>query len=226
MSANWSVLEHNLHYQFSDRGYLELALTHRSADGANNERLEFLGDAVLGAVVAEFLYRQFPQADEGDLSRMRAQLVCAESLAGIARRLELGAHLALGAGEMKSGGRRRDSILGDAVEALIGAIYLDAGVEQASRCIALWFQRELERVVVGEPRKDAKTSLQEWLQRRGKPVPNYQLAGTEGEAHQRRFTVSCQIEAVADEFRATASSRRKAEQLVAEKLLAAIEEIS
>lgn len=225
MSAHRSLLEQRLQYQFADQALLGLALTHRSAEGANNERLEFLGDAVLGAVVAEFLYRQFQAGREGDLSRMRAQVVCAESLADIARRLDLGAHIELGPGEMKSGGRRRDSILGDTVEALIGAVYLDAGLSKATDCILLWFRPDLERAVLGAPPKDAKTRLQEWLQQRGKTVPDYRLVATEGEPHQRLFTVSCQIAAVADEKSATASSRRKSEQLVAGQLLAAIEEI-
>lgn len=214
-----SKLEAILGHSFVDSDLLDMALTHRSATQANNERLEFLGDAILGAEVADFLYRQFPFAREGELSRMRSKIVRAESLASVARRLNLGDYLALGPGETKSGGHRRASILGDAVEALIGAVFLDGGSQTAKESVLRWFADELSAASLSEPVKDAKTQLQEWLQQRSKPLPHYQLVEVGGQAHQRVFTVSCRIDEVANDMSASASSRRKAEQLVAELLL-------
>jgi len=219
-------LQDRLQYQFSDQQLLTLALSHRSCGSDNNERLEFLGDAVLGMTISSFLFQHFPEAREGDLSRIRSQIVRAESLAKIARKLKLGSELLLGPGEMKSGGHRRDSILGDTVEALIGAVYLDAGIVAAETCIRNWFSDSLDAVTLDMPVKDAKTSLQEWLQARGKPLPEYQVVKTEGEDHSRLYTMSCKIAAVDAAAQATASSRRKAEQLVAEKLLQELEKNS
>lgn len=222
--SNVRQLQERLHHQFSDQQLLTTALSHRSRGNDNNERLEFLGDAVLGLTVSEHLYATFPDAREGDLSRMRSQIVRAESLALVAKGLELGPELLLGPGEMKSGGHRRDSILGDTVEALIGAVYLDAGLEVARNCIFQWFSALLDAASDAQPTKDAKTSLQEWLQQRGKPVPNYQLTHTGGEAHSRLFTVSCKIDPLPQDYTATASSRRKAEQLVAQQILNDLEQ--
>ncbi|MDG1165158.1 MAG: ribonuclease III [Porticoccaceae bacterium] len=224
MASNVRLLQERLQYQFSDKELLSLALSHRSCGSRNNERLEFLGDSILGVTVTDFLYHQFPQAREGDLSRMRSHIVRAESLAQVAKNLELGPELSLGPGEMKSGGQRRDSILGDTVEALIGAVYLDSGIDKARRCIGIWFAELLDAASDVQPIKDAKTTLQEWLQQRSKPVPEYELVNTGGEAHSRLFTVSCKIDAVDKTVSATASSRRKAEQLVAEQLLAELEQ--
>ena len=154
---------------------LTLALSHRSCGSNNNERLEFLGDSILGLTITDILYRDFPKAREGELSRMRSHIVRAESLAVVAKTLELGSELLLGPGEMKSGGHRRDSILGDTVEALIGAVYLDSGMDAARDCIVLWFKDLLAEALEVQPIKDPKTSLQEWLQQRGKPVPDYRL---------------------------------------------------
>ena len=222
--SNARQLQQRLQYEFSDQQLLTLALSHRSCGSKNNERLEFLGDSVLGATVSDFLFRQFPDAREGDLSRMRSQIVRAESLAQVARDLELGPELLLGPGEMKTGGQRRDSILGDTVEALIGAVYVDRGMDAAKACIGIWFASLLSAASDAEPVKDPKTALQEWLQRRGKPVPEYQLTHTGGEAHSRLFTVSCRIPMLDKDYTATASSRCKAEQLVAEKLLNELEQ--
>lgn len=224
MASNVRQLEERLQYQFRDPELLSLALSHRSCGSSNNERLEFLGDSILGVTVTDFLYHQFPQAREGDLSRMRSQIVRAESLAQVAKKLQLGPELSLGPGEMKSGGQRRDSILGDTVEALIGAVYLDTGIDAARGAVNNWFKELLAAASDAQPAKDAKTALQEWLQQRSKPVPQYELVNTGGEAHSRLFTVSCKIDQVDKTISATASSRRKAEQLVAEQLLSELEQ--
>ena len=216
-------LQQRLGYQFIDPDLLTLALSHRSVAAENNERLEFLGDSILGLVVTDFLYREFPQAREGDLSRMRSHIVRGESLAEVAKQLALGPDLLLGSGEMKSGGHRRDSILGDTVEALIGAVYLDRGIEAAREIVTAWFKSFFDSALQAQPVKDAKTALQEWLQHRNKPLPDYQLVSTGGEAHSRLFTVSCKIAAVEAAMTATASSRRRAEQMVAEQLLEEVE---
>ena len=223
MASNAQQLQDRLQYQFSDQTLLTLALSHRSCGSKNNERLEFLGDAVLGLTVSNFLFQRFPEAREGDLSRIRSQIVRAESLAEVARSLDLGPELLLGQGEMKSGGHRRDSILGDTVEALIGAIYLDKGMAAAEQSIVNWFADMLNAVTLDTPVKDAKTALQEWLQARGKPLPEYLVVKTQGEDHSRLFTISCKIANIESAAEATASSRRKAEQLVAEQLLEQLE---
>ena len=218
------LLQERLNYVFSDQNLLVLALTHRSYGSQNNERLEFLGDAVLGSIIANYLYRHCPQLREGEMSRMRAQIVRAESLAGVARRLDLGRCLLLGPGEMKAGGVKRDSILGDTVEAIIGAVYIDSGLDSCSDCVLRWFEKELIRVLYEYPSKDSKTQLQEWLQKRGQPLPCYRLMETVGEAHRRLFTVECVLSSIDIEAKASASSVKKAEQIVAEKLLIEIGE--
>lgn len=223
MTANVQQLQKCLQYQFKDQALLTLALTHRSCGSRNNERLEFLGDSVLGVTVTEILYRKFPTAREGELSRLRSQIVRAEALADVAKALELSAHLHLGSGELKSGGHRRDSILGDTVEALIGAIYLESGLNAAQKAITNWFKIHLDMASLDQPAKDPKTRLQEWLQQRGEPLPEYNLVKTGGEAHSRIFTVSCRITLLNDEATASASSRRKAEQQAAQQLLASLE---
>lgn len=223
MASNAQQLQDRLKYQFSDQTLLTLALSHRSCGSKNNERLEFLGDAVLGLTVSNFLFQRFPEAREGDLSRIRSQIVRAESLAEVARSLDLGPELLLGQGEMKSGGHRRDSILGDTVEALIGAIYLDKGMSAAEQSVVNWFTDKLNAVTLDTPVKDPKTALQEWLQARGKPLPEYVVVKTQGEDHSRLFTISCKIANIESAAEATASSRRKAEQLVAEQLLKQLE---
>jgi len=225
VASNAKQLQDRLQYQFSDPQLLTLALSHRSCGSNNNERLEFLGDAVLGMAISSFLFKRFPEAREGDLSRIRSQIVRAESLAEIARELDLGPELLLGPGEMKSGGHRRDSILGDTVEALLGAVFLDQGLVAVEACIQNWFSASLNTLTLDTPVKDAKTALQEWLQARGKPLPEYLVVKTEGEDHSRLFTMSCTIDAVEETAQATASSRRKAEQLVAEKLVKKLENI-
>lgn len=222
-AKNFQQLQQRLQYEFANLELLELALSHRSSGRHNNERLEFLGDSVLSLVITDFLYHRFPEVREGDLSRMRASLVRAESLSEVAKTLELGNEILLGQGEMKSGGHRRDSILGDTVEALIGAVYLDSDIDSARTCILRWFAGLLIAIEEVKPVKDAKTSLQEFLQQRGHSLPEYRVIDTGGEAHNRQFTVSCKIDLLDREFTATATSRRKAEQLVAEKFLATLE---
>jgi len=223
VSETLEQLQRRLEYTFTDPALLILALTHRSCGSHNNERLEFLGDAVLGLIMADFLSTKFAQVREGELSRMRSHMVCAESLAKVAKQLQLGRDLLLGPGEMKSGAHRRDSILGDTVEAIIGAVYVDAGFQQATDCVLRWFKPLLELAEQIRPTKDAKTSLQEFLQQRGQPLPDYKVIEAGGEPHKRLYTVSCRVNLLDQEYSATASSRRKAEQLVAEQFLALID---
>jgi ribonuclease-3 len=207
-----------LTYHFSDSSLATLALTHRSAGKPNNERMEFLGDALLGAIVAEMLYETHPKASEGEMSRLRAQLVNGQALAEMARELELGDRLKLGSGELKSGGFRRDSILADAFEALVAAVYLDGGFEACRNTVRGLFADR----VTALPRssKDAKTRLQEWLQAEGWPLPQYELVGTEGEDHARIFDVNCVVmEPMAVTAAGRGSSRRLAEQDAAEMVL-------
>lgn len=205
------------HY-FRDPSLAILALTHRSAGKPNNERMEFLGDALLGAIVAEMLYETHPKASEGEMSRLRAQLVNGQALAEMARELELGDRLKLGSGELKSGGFRRDSILADAFEALVAAVYLDGGFEACRNTVRGLFADR----VTALPRssKDPKTRLQEWLQAEGWPLPHYDLVGTEGEDHARIFDVNCVVmEPMAITATGRGSSRRLAEQDAAETVL-------
>ena len=223
MVSNITQLQRRLGYVFNDPTLLSLALSHRSFASANNERMEFLGDAILGLVVTDYLYQQFPDAREGELSRMRSHIVRGESLAEVAKQLELGSDILLGPGEMKSGGHRRDSILGDTVEALLGAVYLDKGIDASRDRIFDWFKSLFDSALEVKPLKDSKTTLQEWLQQRGKSLPDYKLVDTGGEAHSRLFTVSCKIDAVGQEMTAIATSRRRAEQMVAEQLLTELE---
>ncbi|WP_194755807.1 ribonuclease III [Aliidiomarina indica] len=208
-------LERRIGYSFNDIGYLQQALTHRSASNAHYERLEFLGDSILSVVIAEALYHQFPKAAEGDLSRMRATLVCGPMLAKIARQFDLGEFLILGPGEMKSGGHRRESILSDTVEAIIGAIFLDSNMETAQEMVRQWFQPRLKDIQPGDNQKDPKTRLQEFLQGRQCALPVYEVERTEGQAHNQKFTVRCSIELLDEPVLATGTSRRKAEQAAA-----------
>lgn len=210
----------DLGYTFGNPGLLESALTHRSmGSGHNNERLEFLGDAVLSFIVAGELYRRFPHCDEGTLSRLRALLVKGETLAVVARELHLGEYLLLGSGELKSGGRRRDSILADALEALIGAIYLDSGIDTVTDIVLRLFEHRLVEVSPEGALKDPKTRLQELLQASHQPLPVYTVLAIEGEAHARLFTVGCDVEGIPEQILATAASRRKAEQEAAQRVL-------
>ena len=210
-------------YECGDRKLLEAALTHRSAGGAHNERLEFLGDAVLNCVVAMLVFREFGDADEGDLSRFRATLVSGESLATIAGELGVGDRLHLGSGELKSGGFRRKSILADAFEALIGAIYLDGGFAAAAASVERIFAPRLGNLPSATELKDPKTRLQEALQARGLPIPAYQIESISGQAHHQVFRVSCSSQALGLSALGEGQSRRSAEQAAAKQLLTQID---
>ncbi|MDS4029698.1 MAG: ribonuclease III [Candidatus Contendobacter sp.] len=206
-----------LNYAFRQPGLLEEALTHRSAAPRHNERLEFLGDALLNLVIAEYLFQCYPQASEGELSRLRATLVKGEALAELARGLKLGEELRLGQGELRSGGPQRESILADALEAIFGAVYLDGGLDACRALILRLYQDDLVGLASASELRDPKTRLQEYLQARQQPLPIYSVLEIHGEPHAQTFTVEC---AVADR-RAVAmgSSRRKAEQDAARRLL-------
>lgn len=208
---------------FRDPGLLERALTHRSAALLHNERLEFLGDALVGAIVAEALYERWPKAAEGELTRARAELVRESSLAALARRLDLGQRILLGPGEMKSGGHRRDSILADALEAVIAAIYLDAGFEACRAAVLPWFAEAIDALPpLHKLGKDAKTRLQEWLQGRQLALPVYTLLAETGEDHAKSFRVECALSEPDVRREGEAASRRAAEQLAAEAVLRVI----
>ena len=206
-------------HAFVDQGLLAQALTHRSAGAPHNERLEFLGDSVVNFLVAEALFQRWPKADEGALTRARAELVREAALATIARQLELGARLTMGPGEMKSGGHRRDSILADAVEAVVAAIYLDAGFEACRRVVLPWFEESLAALPVGRPEKDAKTRLQEWLQARQRPLPLYDLVSESGDDHAKQFLVRCSTQDPPLTAEGEGTSRRIAEQAAAAALI-------
>lgn len=202
------------------------ALTHRSARPDHNERLEFLGDAVLGMVMAEELFRRFPAADEGDLSRLRARLVSSAPLAQVGAALGIGRVLRLGSGELRSGGFRRESILADATEALFGAVYVDEGLEAARALILRLYAGQLEGLRTDAGLKDAKTRLQELLQGRGEPLPEYVLDGAEGEPHEQVFSVRCEVRLADDaplQASGSGSTRRRAEQQAAEGVLRQLE---
>ncbi|GAB3103119.1 ribonuclease III [Lysobacter terrae] len=207
-------------HSFDKQDLLTQALTHRSAGALNNERLEFLGDALVNLIVAEALFQHWPNADEGALTRARAELVRESALAVIARQLDLGAKLILGPGEMKSGGHRRDSILADALEAVVAAIYLDADFDACRAAVLPWFESAMAALPpphkVG---KDAKTRLQEWLQGKQKPLPVYALISESGEEHAKTFHVTCTLQSPALTTEGAGGSRRAAEQIAAEAAL-------
>jgi ribonuclease-3 len=212
-------LQRALGHSFQDDSLLTLALTHRSAGRRNNERLEFLGDSIVNHVIAEAIFQRFPSAREGDMSRLRAALVRGDTLAKLARELELGDHLVLGPGERKSGGHRRDSILADTLEALAGAILLDGGIEQCRACVLAWFGERLDDMTLESAGKDPKTRLQEFLQGRGYPLPDYQLLQVQGDDHDQQFHVACRLQKPALVAEGGGSSRRRAEQAAAHAAL-------
>lgn len=222
MSASLARLERQLGYTFKDQDLMVLALTHRSFAGRNNERLEFLGDAILNFVAGEALFERFPLAREGQLSRLRARLVKGETLAILARGFDLGDYLRLGSGELKSGGFRRESILADALEALIGAIYLDAGMDAARERVLAWLTNELASLTLVDTNKDPKTRLQEFLQSRACELPRYDVVDIQGDPHCRTFVVECQISLLNDKTLGQGASRRIAEQVAAAAALIAL----
>lgn len=216
------ILAERIGHRFADPALLRTALTHRSFGTPNNERLEFLGDGVLDCVIAAVLYHRFPSLPEGDLSRLRANLVRQETLHRLAQQLEIGKTLRLGEGELKSGGAARPSILADALEAVFGAIYLDAGFDTASSAISRLYASMIDELKPGQFQKDAKTRLQEWLQGKKKPLPRYVLLETSGAAHEQSFVVACEIDQPALRTQGAGSSRRIAEQNAAEAALKAL----
>jgi ribonuclease-3 len=218
---DWPVrwVQERLGYEVRDVALFSAALTHRSAARAHNERLEFLGDAVLNLSVAEHLYRTHPQADEGDLSRLRAWLVSSPPLAEAAAQIGLGEVLRLGSGELKTGGFRRESILADALEAVFGAVYLDAGLAEAQRVIFALFAERLANLPETDALKDSKTRLQEHLQARGLPLPAYEVVRTEGEIHAQTFWVRCDVSTLNLSATGQGLSRRRAEQEAAAVVL-------
>ena len=208
-----------LGYTFEDESLLTRALTHRSIGARHNERLEFLGDALLGMVVADYLFTTYPDADEGQLTRTRATLVNRESLADVARGLDLGDLIHLGEGELKSGGWRRDSILANAVEAVLGAIYVDGGMEACRRTVLRLLESRLADIDPDSTSKDAKTALQEFLQSRRRCLPEYKTMDISGPAHQQIFTVSCLVDSLPEPVVANGPTRRKTEQAAARATL-------
>jgi len=212
-------LQRRIGYRFNSPERLLLALTHRSHGNRNNERLEFLGDSIVNMVIAEYLYRNFEKAREGQLSRLRARMVKGTTLAEIGREFELGRYLRLGSGELKSGGYRRDSILADAVESIIGAIYLDSDFYTCREQVLRWFEERLKKLDLQDTQKDPKTRLQEYLQSRQFPLPRYDVVSVEGEAHKQTFHVACALPSLGRRTTGTGSSRRLAEQQAARNAL-------
>ena len=220
MKADVDKLCRDLGYGFSDTGLIEQALTHRSAGGKNNERLEYLGDAILGFVIADALYHHFSGATEGQLSRLRSSLVKRDTLAKVAREFKLGDYLKLGQGELRSGGQSRDSILADSVEAVLAAIYLDGGYEATREVILRIFSPRLLELSPDSHQKDPKTQLQEYLQAKKVALPGYEIVDVSGDPHEQHFKVLCVIEELGRKSVGLGSSRRKAEQDAALKMLA------
>ena len=222
MGADLVQLQTTLDYQFKNSQLLKQALTHRSFGVDNNERLEFLGDALLDLIVGESLFNQHPGADEGNLSRLRSSIVNKSALAGIGREWNLGEHMLLGAGELKSGGRSRDSILADTVEAVVAAVYLDGGLAACRKLVDAW-TLEFVRNPEARQTKDAKTRLQEKMQASGHGLPDYQVLAIEGEAHAQSFLVECRVEGLERVHRGRGRSKRAAEQQAALETLKSLE---
>lgn len=224
MPTQYPRLVASIGYTFADEGLLDQALSHRSFSRKNNERLEFLGDAILNCTIAQALFDRFPQAKEGQMSRLRAHLVKGDTLAELGREFNLGDFLKLGSGELKSGGYRRDSILADTVEAIIGAISKDADLETSQQVLLTWYEERLGNLDLAENIKDSKTRLQEYLQARRHALPEYVVSQITGEAHEQKFTVHCKVELLDKPLKGVGSSRRMAEQESALAVLKALGE--
>lgn len=222
MNSTLFALSKRLGYTFKDSSLLAHALTHRSASTNNNERLEFLGDGLVNVIIAEALYHQFSQLREGDLSRLRSRLVKGETLSILAKEFKVTQCLNLGTGERRTGGAERPSILADAMEAIIGAIYLDSNFETCKACVLNWYQSRLLDKQLLNNLKDPKTRLQEYLQARQLPLPQYAIDHTAGEEHQRTFYVSCQVEGMSLQSQGSGNNRRQAEQQAAQNFLDSI----
>jgi len=213
------ILAKKLGLTFNQPPLFSMALTHRSAGARNNERLEYLGDSILGFVIADQLFQMFPDASEGDLSRLRASLVNQSSLAELARENNIGDYLILGSGELKSGGYRRDSILSDAVEAIMGALFKDQGINVCQEWILNVFSKKLANLSLNSCEKDPKTQLQELMQSRKVDLPHYELIKTKGVEHEQLFSVVCTTTLTSESCTGTGVSRKRAEQSAAEKML-------
>lgn len=218
-SVKYQQLQNRLGYEFKTPALLRQALTHRSHGAHNNERLEFLGDSILNLVIGDALFTRFSDVREGQLSRLRSQLVKGETLAEIAREFQLGECLILGEGEMKSGGHGRDSILADSVEALIGAIYTETDFDTCRQHVLSWFAPRLASLTVDTSGKDPKSRLQEHLQSLRKPLPEYEVVEAAGESHAQIFTIECRVVLLKQAVRAQATSRREAEKMAATEIL-------
>ena len=219
MNKSITKLSRDIGYHFNDEQLLVLALTHRSFGSKNNERLEYLGDSILNFIIAEALFQKFPQAKEGQLIRLRARMVCCETLANIGREFNLGDYLKMGSGELKSGGFRRDSILEDATEAIIGAIYLDMDMDTCKERVLSWFASRLGALTIEDTKKDPKTRLQEYLQSRKLALPKYVVLEVCGAAHEQNFKVECVLEGMSTTTLGLGNSRRVAEQKSAREAL-------
>lgn len=214
-------LQKNLGYEFKEASLLDRALTHRSASPLNNERFEFFGDSILGVVVSEYLFHQFPKASEGQLTRLRAKLVKKESLSIIAKKFSIETYVTLGQGEKHTGGAQRASIQADAIEAIIAAIYLESGIEKVKECIYEWYQDIFAGLTLKDEIKDPKTQLQEYLQGKRQDLPVYQVVECQGPQHEQNFTVSCDVSGF-DKQIGKGKTRRAAEQESAQKMLEVI----
>jgi ribonuclease-3 len=218
MKKTQNQLSNNISYDFKDKFLLELALTHRSLGSSNNERLEFLGDSILNFIISHEIYNLLPQSKEGELSRYRADLVKGKTLAKIANELNIGEFLVLGKGEMTNGGRFRSSILANAVEAVIGAIFLDGGIDPCRICILKWFDKRLKNLKMSG-QKDPKTELQELMQSRSQALPVYKIMNISGEAHKQKFKIECHASGLKKSTEGLGATKRDAEKKAAEKAI-------
>lgn len=225
MDNNQKSWMSRLGYKFKDHDLLNQALTHRSFGHPHNERFEFLGDAILGYIVAEKIYELFPKATEGQLSRMRTQLVCGDYLTAVAKRLGVHDFIRLGPGEVKSGGAYRDSILENTLESLIAAIYIESGIEVARQVVFDWFADDLENLDPDLDSKDNKTRLQEILQGNGHVLPKYIMTGSHGQPPNEKFSVECLVDSFNQKTKAVSSSRRKAEQIAAGLMIKSLKKV-